>query len=205
MDPGRKVVENEFSAMVQNRLPGLKSALPEEYDWIDGGEVGIPTNFFARVFNTYTPWKINGKVSPEKEYLYQIEYDAAPSLRTDGEGNQLPTEIQSEILNKMGEMKLFKDGIKRVMERYPAKTFRKMYREAEAAGLDPEPSNFASVHRALDRELKLAMRKAMDSSDALTTIQRKARVQETVGNYLKSGLVEEAKSYMDYMEQNFSY
>ena len=105
----------------------------------------------------------------------------------------------------MGEMKLFKDGIKRVMKRYPAKTFRKMYREAEAAGLDPEPSNFASVHRALDRELKLAMRKAMDSSDALTTIQRKARVQETVGNYLKSGLVEEAKSYMDYMEQNFSY
>ena len=49
------------------------------------------------------------------------------------------------------------------------------------------------------------MRKAMDSSDALTTIQRKARVQETVGNYLKAGLVEEAKSYMDYMEQNFSY
>ena len=80
-----------------------------------------------------------------------------------------------------------------------------MYREAEAAGLEPNASEFASVYKALDRELKLAMRKAMDSSDALTTIQRKARVQETVGNYLKAGLVEEAKSYMDYMEQNFSY
>lgn len=205
MDPGRKVVENEFSAMVQNRLPGLKSALPEEYDWIDGGEVGIPTNFFARVFNTYTPWKINGKISPEKEYLYEIEYDAAPSLRTDGEGNRLPSPIQSEILNKMGEKKLFKEGIQRVMKRYPAKTFRKMYRKAESLGTRPEVSEFASVHRALDRELKLAQQKAMASSEALTTIQRKARVQETVGNYLKSGLVEEAKSYMDYMEQNFSY
>ena len=79
MDPGRKVVENEFSAMVQNRLPGMKSALPKEYDYIDGGEVGVPINFFARICNAYTPFKINGKVSPEKQYLYEIEYDATPT------------------------------------------------------------------------------------------------------------------------------
>ena len=33
----------------------------------------------------------------------------------------------------------------------------------------------------------------MSSSKALTTIQRKARVQETVGKFLKAGMVEEAK------------
>ena len=205
MDPGRKVVENEFSAMVQNRLPGLKSALPTEYDYIDGGEVGVPTNFFARVFNNYTPWKINGKISPEKDYLYNIEYDSAPTLRTDGEGNKLPGDVQSEILSKMGEMGLFKKGIQRVMKRYPAETFRKLYREAEAAGLDPDPSQFASVHKALDDELKLAMRKAMDSSDSLTSIQRKGRVLETVGNFLSGGHTQEAKEYLEYMEQNFTY
>ena len=205
MDPGRKVVENEFSAMVQNRLPGLKSALPVEYDYIDGGEVGVPLNFFARVFNAYTPFKINGKVSPEKQYLYEIEYDATPTLRTDGNGNPLPAEVQSEILNEMGRSGKFKKGIQRVMKRYPAKEFRRLYREAERAGTDPDSSEFASVYDALDRELRLAVEVAMSSSKALTTIQRKARVQETVGKFLKAGMVEEAKEYMNQMEQKFSY
>ena len=205
MDPGRKQVENEFTAMVQNRLPMLKTALPSEYDWIDGGEVGVPDNFMARVWNTYMPWKITGEISPEKQYLHEIEFDATPNLRTDGNGMPLSAQDQSEILNKMGEMGLFRKGIQRVMKRYPAKKFREMYREAEKEGLKPDVGEFASVHRELKKELRKAMRKAMDSSASLTELQRKGRVQETVGNYLKSGDIESATDYMEYMEENFSY
>jgi hypothetical protein len=205
LDPGRKQVENEFTAMVQNRLPLLKSALPKEYDWIDGGEVGVPDSFMARVWNTYTPWKITGEISPEKEYLHEVEFDATPSLRTDGKGNPLTAAMQSEVLNYMGEQKLFQKGIQRVMKRYPAKKFREMYREAEKEGFKPDAGEFASVHRELKKELRKAMRKAMDSSASLTEMQRKSRVQETVGNYLKSGDIESATEYMEYMEENFSY
>ena len=205
MDPGRKQVENEFTAMVQNRLPLLKTALPSEYDWVDGGEVGVPDSFMARVWNTYTPWKINGEISPEKDYLHQVEFDATPTLRTDGEGNPLSADKQSEILNMMGEMKLFKQGIQRVMKRYPAEKFREMYRKSEALGQKPDGGEFASVHKDLKSELREAMRKAMDSVPSLTDIQRKGRVQETVGNYLKSGNVDAAARYLDHMEQNYSF
>ena len=204
-DPGRKQVENEFTAMVQNRLPLLKSALPAEYDWIDGGEVGVPDSFMARVWNTYLPWKITGEISPEKEYLHEVEFDATPSLRTDGKGNPLTAAMQSEILNYMGEKELFKKGIQRVMQRYPAKKFRELYRKAEKEGLNPDVGEFASVHRELKRELRKAMRKAMDSSASLTDMQRKGKVQETIGNYLQSGDIESAKEHMDFMEENFSY
>jgi len=205
MDPGRKQVENEFTAMIQNRLPVMKSALPSEYDWIDGGEVGVPDSFMARVWNTYTPWKINGEISPEKDYLHQVEFDATPSLRTDGEGNPLSAAMQSEITNKMGELGLFKQGIQRVMKRYPAEKFREMYRKSEALGQKPDGGEFASVHKDLKSELREAMRKAMDSVPSLTDIQRKGRVQETVGNYLKSGNVDAATRYLDHMEQNYSF
>lgn len=205
MDPGRKQVENEFTAMIQNRLPVMKSALPSEYDWIDGGEVGVPDNFMARVWNTYTPWKINGKISPEKEYLHEVEFDATPSLRTDGEGNPLTATMQSEITNIMGDEGLFKKGIQRVMKRYPAEKFREMYRKSEALGQKPDEGEFASVHRELKKELNRAKKTAMSLSPSLTEMQRKSRVQETVGNFLKSGDVDGATEYMEYMEQNFSF
>jgi hypothetical protein len=113
--------------------------------------------------------------------------------------------MQSEVLNYMGEQKLFQKGIQRVMKRYPAKKFRELYREAEKEGLKPDAGEFASVHKELKRELRKAMRKAMDSSASLTEMQRKSRVQETVGNYLKSGDVDSATEYLEYMEENFSY
>jgi len=205
LDPGRKQVENEFTAMIQNRLPLLRSALPSEYDWIDGGEVGVPDSFMARVWNTYTPWKINGEISPEKDYLHEVEFDATPTLRTDGSGNLLSADNKSEILNYMGEMGLFKEGIQRVMRRYPATKFKELYRKSEALGQKPDAGEFANVHRDLKSELRDAMKKAMDSSPSLTDIQRKGRVQETVGNYLKAGKVDEAARYLDHMEKNYSF
>ena len=63
MDPGLKEVEVSLIDMIRNRLPMTKGALPAKYDWIDGGEVGVPDNLMARIWNTYMPWKVNGKIS----------------------------------------------------------------------------------------------------------------------------------------------
>ena len=72
-------------------------------------------------------------------------------------------------------------------------------------GLNPDLSTIDNVHNELRKELKDAMRMAMDSSSALTEMQRKAAVQETTSNYLQEGRIEEANRYLEYMEQNFSY
>jgi len=204
MDPGLKEVEMNVIDLIRNRMPGIKSTLPATYDWIDGGEVGVPDNNFARIWNTYMPWKVNGKISPEKQFLMDIEYDARPTLTTDGKGVRLTAEERSEITNIMGRDGLFKAAIQRVMQTTEGKAFRKRYKEAVANGLDPDLSTFESLHVTLDRELRNAMKMAIASSPNQDAISQKRYVQETVGEYLRQGDQEGAQRFLDYMGQ-FSY
>jgi hypothetical protein len=203
MDPGLKEVEVEMYDMIRNRLPLAKSQLPAKYDWIDGGEVGVPDNLMARVWNTYMPWKVNGKISPEKQFLTEIEYDARPTLRTDGKGVELTKEQRSEITNIMGRDGLFKEGIQRVMARIPggADGFRKRYMEAVNAGLTPDLSTFENIHIQLDKELRYAMNMAKANSPSYADLTRKRYIQEVTGSYLRAGNQAEAKRFLDYMEQ----
>lgn len=204
MDPGLKEVEMNVIDLIRNRMPGIKSTLPAKYDWIDGGEVGVPDNNFARIWNTYMPWKVNGKISPEKQFLMDIEYDARPTLATDGNGVPLTPEERSEITNIMGRDGLFKAAIQRVMRTTDGKAFRKRYQEAVANGLDPDLSSFENLHTQLDRELRGAIRMAIGSSPHQDGLAQKNYVQETVGNYLRQGDQEGAQRFLDYMKQ-FSY
>jgi len=190
--------------LVRNRMPGIKSTLPAKYDWIDGGEVGVPDNNFARIWNTYMPWKVNGSISPEKQFLMDIEYDARPTLSTDGNGVRLTAEERSEITNIIGRDELFKTGIKRVMQTKEAKAFRKRYQEAVANGLDPDLSTFEMVHIELDRELRNAMKMARAASPHQEEISRRSYIQETTAQYLRQGDQEGAQRFLDYMKQ-FSY
>ena len=96
MDPGLKEVEMTMFDVMRNRLPVLKGQMPKKYDWIDGDPVGEPGSglggFMTRVWNVYSPWKISGKISEEKKFLQMIEYDARPTLRTNGSGVRLSTQ-----------------------------------------------------------------------------------------------------------------
>ena len=206
MDPGLKEVGQEFSDMIGNRNPITKLGLPDKFDWIDGGKVGVPDDWFQRVWNTYMPWKANGKISDEKQFLLDIEYDARPTLHTDGQGVELSNDQKSEVLDIMGRDGLFKEGIKRVMSRIPggAEGFRERYMQAVNDGLDPDLSKFEGIHILLDRELKNAMNMAIASSSSYSDITRKRYVQEVTGRYLRSGQQKEAKRFLDYMEKQFS-
>ena len=201
MDPGLKEVEMSLFDLVRNRLPGVKGDLPKKYDWIDGGEVSVPDSFMTRVWNTYMPWKVNGEISPEKQFLIDIEYDARPTLRTNGQGVELTTEERSEITDIMGRDGLFKEGIKRVMQTKEAKQFRKNYMNAINAGLEPDLSEFEGVHILLDRELRQAMRMASATSPSRDSINRKMYTQEVVGSYLRGGDQAAAERFLDHMEK----
>ena len=93
---------------MRNRNPFSKPSLPDKHDWIDGGKIGAVSaeNFFAHIWNTYTPWKINGKISPEKQFLIDIEYDGRPALSERG-GVPYTNEEISEITDIMGRDQLF--------------------------------------------------------------------------------------------------
>ncbi len=204
MEPGKKEVEMQLDQLITNRLPFLKDNLPDKYDWIDGGEVGVPDNFLARLVNTYLPWKINGKISPEKQFLIDIEYDAVPTLQTNGAGVEYTPEQRSDITNRMGQDLLFRDAIRRVMARVDARKFRNDYKKAVDDGLSPDLTTFNGVHKELDLELRLAMDSAAASSPYATEVQRKQMVQDTVELYLQRGDHRGAKEFLKYMESKFS-
>ncbi len=202
MDPGLKEVEMELFDMMRNRNPFTKGQLPAKYDYIDGGEVGVPDNIMSRVWNTYMPWKVNGKISKRKQFLIDIEYDARPTLNTYRKV-KLTNEERSDILQIMGRDELFAEGIDRVMKRVPGgvEGFRKRYMEAVNAGLNPDLSTFEGIHSAIDQELKYAMDLAIAASPTHSDMTRRRYIQEVSTDLLSNGKQDEAERFLDYMEQ----
>ena len=211
MDPGLKEVQSTTFDMARNRLPFLKSQLPQKYDWIDGDRIGYPDKagnmyegFMTRVWNNYMPWKVSGKISEEKEFLQMVEFDARPSLRTNGRGVEYTPDQRSEITNIMGREKFFRDGIRRVMRTADAKQFRKDYMRAVRQGLPVDLSKFDAVHKLLRFELRNAMNAAAALSSERDAISRKQFINETVSIYLQRGQQDAAREFLDRMEA-YSY
>jgi len=205
IDPGLKEVEQDMFNLIQNRLPGLKGTLPAQYDYIDGGEVGIP-NFLTRVTNNYLPWKVNGKISPEKQFLIDIEYDGRPNLKTNGRGVEFTPQERSDIARIMGEDKLFKKAIQDVMNSQEAKRFRKRFKEASAMGIDVNLREFELLHMALDDALLEAVKFAAARIPGSDRITEKLEANQIISDFLKTGQTSEAQEYIKYIrEKGFTY
>jgi len=190
MSPNLRVVEENLAAMLANRTPA-KLALPKEYDFIDGGEIGVPDNAFARIYNVYSPWKVSGKISDEKQFLIDIEYDKRPSMDTDGRGVKLTPQEQSDIARLMGKNKTFKKAIQRVMRSTNGKAFREAFKKAQAEGMEPQLKNFANIHSELDRYLNLAKEEAIRKLDAQqggSILERRADKVRMNNNSLTSSI-----------------
>ena len=130
LDPQLKEVDQELNQIIANRNPILKGELPDLYDWMDGSKVGEPTSFFTRIWNTYSPlWKVSEAITPEKQFLIDIEFDGRPSLRTNGHGVEYTPEQRSEVTRLMGESKIFRDEVRRIMRSKDGKEFRKQWKE----------------------------------------------------------------------------
>ena len=168
ISPNLRVVEENLFAMLANRTP-LKAALPDQYDWIDGDKINdydlSAGGILTRLYNTYSPWKVNGKISPEKQFLIDIEYDARPSMKTDGRGTDLTLNEQADVYRYMGQNGDFKRAIQKIMRTVEGKKFREKFKEAQKLNQQPRLEDFASIHIMLDRELRLAKEYAIYQID----------------------------------------
>ena len=205
LTPGLKEVEKDTLSYMRNRNPITKGALPDKYDWIDGGKVGeVRTeNVLAHIWNTYLPWKINGKISPEKQFLIDIEYDARPSLTSRG-GIAYTNDEISEIMSIMGRDEIFKKRVQRVMKSTAAKEFRKRFFEARAAGFEVDTSTFEELHLLLDRELEFARFIAESRSSFRDERARKTFQKEIEGQLMRRGRLDELEEFRRSFETQFS-
>ena len=201
MTPNKKELENNFFDLMANRNPALKQNLPDAADWIDGGKVGEPANFFARVWNTYLPWKVNGEISPEKQFLIDIEYDGRPSLKTNGRGVEYTNEERAEVTSMMGKMGLFKQEIQRIMQTTEAKEFRKEFKRSRDLGQKPDLDKFMSIQLFLDAALRSSMRVAEAQVSTRDGISQKVYKNQTIENFLQIGDIDGAERFQKDLER----
>ena len=160
MTPQLKIFDQELLSLIMNRNPLAKGELPDQYDYIDGGLIGVPSDPITRMWNALTPFKVSDKISDEKQFLIDIEFDGKAQLATNGKGVKLTPEEQSAISQKMGEQKYFRDAIRKVMRSGDGKAFREAFKKARSAQNDVDVSEWQNVHI----ELKMALSKAVNAA-----------------------------------------
>ena len=70
--------------------------MPNKVDYIDGPSEEV--NPLVGLWNTYTPWKVNGALSEPKQYLLDVEYDGRAVLKTFN-GIKLTPEERNQVSN----------------------------------------------------------------------------------------------------------
>ena len=93
-----------------------QGALPEKFDPIDGTRVGYPESIWMRFANTYSPIKFSESISPEKQFLVDVEYDLLTKINRSIGGAELEEREKSAIFSKMGELGTYKREIATIMK-----------------------------------------------------------------------------------------
>ena len=170
--PQLKELESELIQVVANRNPFAKEQLPDLYDWMDGSRVKEPLNFATRVWNTYSPlWKISEAISPEKQFLIDIEFDGRPTLTTNGKGVEYTPAQRSEITRLMGENGFFAKEVRRIMKSKRGKEFVSAWKAAADQGVYFNRKDFNDVYRQLNLALMQAKRHAESRSSTFSKIK----------------------------------
>jgi hypothetical protein len=186
ISPNLKVVEEQYFAMLANRTP-FKGTLPDQYDWIDGTIVNDPgNNIMARLWNTYSPMKVSGKTSPEKQFLIDIEYDNRPSMSSDGQGEKLTLDEQANLYRIIGQSGEFKKAITRIMSSTTGKKFREDFKRFQSQGGSPTTATFQEIHMELDIALAQAKAEAIEEIDRVNGGAIQLRREETARNKQQS-------------------
>ena len=193
MYPQLKVVDNNLMALYSNRSPVLKGGLPTQYDWIDGDPVNEPSDFFTRVANTYLPWKTNGKISENKQFLIDIGWNGVPSLTSNGRGGEYTAEQRGELTSIMGKQQIFNDAITQIRESNPAKEFRALYLSAQEHQLDPDIKTLNNLHKQLDLALNTAKKTAELSLSDANQVSTTTRLNSIKDEELRRGDIDSAK------------
>jgi hypothetical protein len=164
---GLRELDMDFMQLMRNRnnwldLIDTNGALPYKYSWLDGEKVSPGGgNFFSRAWNSVMPMKVSGsEISPEAQFLLDIEYDNRPSFITDDKGNELDPHTRAALYEAVGKQGLFKAFIRREMNSLDAKGFREKLFKARERG-EVDKTQFNDLYNRLDKALADAKKSAM--------------------------------------------
>ena len=188
MYPQLRELDQNFFQLLRNRnkwTDGLdpNSALPDAHDWIDGRKIGYPENPFVRMLNAVSPFKVADEMSPERQFLIDIEYDNRPSFRTNGKGVEYTPEERSELYSIMGRQKIFQQAIQDAMNTTTAKQWRTRIKRARGKGAKIDPTEWENLYNELDKAMVRAVRAAqLELSNRDDVLRRQYEAEVDVRN-----------------------
>jgi len=163
LSEGLKELDLDYFQMMRNRNNYLDvvdpaGRLPDMYSWLDGTKINDGENFFARMFNSLLPLKVSGKeITPEAEFLMDIEFDARPTLIKSSRGVEYTPKERSELAKLIGQDKYFLNGLRKIMASADAKEFRDSLKAARSSG-PVNPEKWQNLHNRINLELRRAQR-----------------------------------------------
>lgn len=165
ISPQLREFEETFTNHLRNRNRfmdafGVPGELANKYDWIDGGLIGYPQETMTRLWNAVAPFKIRDGISPEKQYLIDVEYDARAQFTSNRQGARYTDKERSELLSLIGQQGNFKRSLQEIMKEMPAEDFRSGIKKARAENPDGgvDPKEWANLYNRLDDALLSAKR-----------------------------------------------
>ena len=198
-DPMRQDMEATFTDQVLSRNPLGRRILPNKVDYIDGPSVEV--NPLVGLWNTYTPWKVNGALSPAKQYLLDVEYDGRAVLKTFN-GIKLTPQERNQITTIIGEEGYYRDQILQIAEEMPADEYRTSVREFNQLGENIPADKVTLVHNKLDTALKNSIRMAVMQLDNANEIFSRSTEKKVIQGYAQRNEPENARQFIEQTMQN---
>ena len=187
MNPALKEIKDDLGDAIRNRNNFLdivdpQGALPEKYNFITGKKVGYPENFFVRAWNAYSPMKRHDDLTPEEQFLVDIEFNVNPQTNMSSGGVELTNTERSEIWSKMGELGTFKKELQKIMrysnklEHNGTKGYINILKEIRRGGLSNEAIETESFERIYPM-IRTAYNKAKKQAEALLPEEMRTEIK----------------------------
>ena len=189
LSPGLRELESDLADAMQNRNRLLdvinpSGALPKAYDWVDGREVGN-MGFWTNAWNAIMPMKVAEGMSPEREFLIDIEYDARPTFHKSSKGIEYTAAERSELFRVMGESRIFRDRLRFIMSQKPAKEFRRQIHELRLGHREKvDQKLWNHLHKDVTNAMKAAQ-KAAEMTPSFQAVIRQRQFQKGINDVLQ--------------------
>ena len=167
-DSAQKDINGEIIAFVKNRIPGLKSSLPNQIDIWTGQPINDIDNPFLRALNAISPVQISGSNEPWRQFLKDIEYKGLGILKMDSTGSYEWKPEDREIINQyIGEQEIWKEVV-RIMNR---KDYQEQIKQIKilrnnSNQLNKDKIDLKTTLLPIHQDLNLVLRNALKQAEA---------------------------------------
>ena len=127
--PMKREYDNDVLDLIRNRNNFLdvidpEGALPFQYNFVTGKQIGRPENIAVRVNNTYNPIKQHDGITDEEQFLVDIEYDSTPFFKRSKGGVLYDKYQRADLYSKIGEIGHFNTRLKTIIKEASRLTYK---------------------------------------------------------------------------------